>query len=71
MKICVASDSPAYVEANYLTENLKLLKLKSGFTDEEMEFLMRNAVEICWAGKELKGQLREELEGFLEGNVEQ
>jgi len=30
---------------------LKLLKLKGGFADEEMEVLLRNAVEIVGRGR--------------------
>jgi adenosine deaminase len=67
VRVCVGSDSPAYVEGNWVVENLALLKLKGGFSDEELVQCQRNAVEMCWASGEVKRGLLGEIEGFWEG----
>ena len=65
--IMISSDSPAYVESQWLEENLKLIRLKASFTDEELEQLMKNAVEISWATVDVKRDFRQELEHFVAG----
>jgi adenosine deaminase len=60
----VSSDSPAYVENNWVVDNLLLLKMKGGFTNEEIVKLQMNAVEICWAGEIVKAEMRKRLRGF-------
>ncbi|KAH7346760.1 hypothetical protein BKA65DRAFT_503202 [Rhexocercosporidium sp. MPI-PUGE-AT-0058] len=67
IKICISSDSPAYVESNWVTDNLALLKLKGGFTNEDVVRVQRDAVDMCWADEETKGRLRDEIDGFVEG----
>ncbi|TVY32972.1 putative deaminase [Lachnellula occidentalis] len=67
VRISVSSDSPAYVESNYVVENLALLKMKGGFSDEELVQCQRNAVEMCWASGEVKKELLKEIEKFWEG----
>jgi len=69
VKVTVGSDSPTYVESNWLVDNLKLMKLRGGWTDEEMVVLMRNAREICWAGEGVKEEFGRELDGFVERNL--
>ncbi|TVY86832.1 putative deaminase, partial [Lachnellula willkommii] len=67
VRISVSSDSPAYVEGNWVVENLALLKMKGGFSDEELVQCQRNAVEMCWASEEVKKELLKEIEQFWEG----
>lgn len=66
VRISFSSDSPAYVEGNWVVENLALLKMKGGFSDEELVQCQRNAVEMCWASEEIKKELLEEIEKFWE-----
>ena len=66
IKICISSDSPAYVESNWVTDNLALLKLNGGFTDEDMLRVQRDALDMCWADEKTKGRLRKEIEEFVE-----
>ncbi|TVY57226.1 putative deaminase [Lachnellula cervina] len=66
VKISFSSDSPAYVQGNWVVENLALLKMKGGFSDEELVQCQRNAVEMCWASEEIKKELLEEIEKFWE-----
>jgi adenosine deaminase len=61
----ISSDSPAYVESNWVVDNLMLLKIKGGFTDDEIVKVQFNAVDICWAPKSLKAEMREKIELFL------
>lgn len=68
VKIMISSDSPVYVEDNWLIENLKLTKLKADFGDEDILKLMRNAVEICWADEVAKSDFRRELNAFASAN---
>lgn len=62
IKVMISCDSPAYVESLWLEDNLKLIRMKAGFTDKEIMRLMRNAVDICWADEDIKSGLYEELE---------
>ncbi|CAG8974811.1 hypothetical protein HYALB_00000424 [Hymenoscyphus albidus] len=66
VKIMISSDSPVYVESLWLDDNLKLIRSKAGFTNEEFERLMVNAIDICWAKHEVKMAFREELAQFME-----
>ncbi|PVH80288.1 adenine deaminase/adenosine deaminase [Cadophora sp. DSE1049] len=66
IRICISSDSPAYVESNWVTDNLALLKLRGGFTDEDVMRVQRDALDMCWADQETKGRLRGEIEDFVE-----
>ena len=68
IKITISSDSPAYVESNWVTDNLLLLRLKCNFTDEEIAQVERNAVEVCWASQEIKEGILREIEGFCKSN---
>ena len=61
----ISSDSPAYVESNWVVDNLMLLKLKGGFTNREIGKLQMNALEICWADEEVKVELKQEVEQYL------
>jgi len=66
VKICISSDSPAYVESNWVTDNLSLLKLRGGFTDADVVRVQRDALDMCWADEETKGRLRKEIEESVE-----
>ncbi|KAL2069973.1 hypothetical protein VTL71DRAFT_14653 [Oculimacula yallundae] len=66
VKICISSDSPAYVESNWVTDNLALLKLKGGFTIEDVVRVQRDAVDMCWADEKTKERLRGEIGNFVE-----
>ena len=61
----ISSDSPAYVESNWVVHNLLLLKMKGDFTNEEVVRVQMNAVDMCWATENLKVEMREKIELFL------
>lgn len=62
----ISSDSPAYVESNWVVDNLSLLQMKGGFTNEEIVKVQRNSLEMCWAGEDVKAEMGEKIERFLE-----
>jgi len=70
VRLAIASDSPAYVEGNWVVDNLALLMLKGGFQEEDVVQCQRDAVRICWAGEELKSELLQEIDDFWEINME-
>jgi adenosine deaminase len=61
----ISSDSPAYVESNWVLDNLLLLKMKGGFTNEEIAKVQLNAVDMCWATEDLKAEIRGKIVRFL------
>ncbi|KAG0650562.1 putative deaminase [Hyphodiscus hymeniophilus] len=64
IKVNVSSDSPAYVESNWITQNLGLLRVKAGFTDAEIARVERDSVDMCWAAEEVKREILDEIERF-------
>lgn len=64
IKVNVSSDSPAYVESNWISQNLALLRMKAQFTDEEIARVEKDSVDMCWAGEDVKKAIREEIETF-------
>jgi adenosine deaminase len=67
--INVSSDSPAYVESNWIVDNLRLSKMMGGFTDEEIVKLQMDSVHMCWASEDVKRQMRADIEHFVEEAV--
>ena len=67
IKISIGSDDPAFMEDTWIEENLLLVKKYCGFSDEEVVRLCRDAVDICWAGEEVKKEILEEIERVWEG----
>ena len=55
IKVNISSDSPAYVESNCIIQTLLLMRIKCGFTDEEIARVEKDSVEMCWASEEVKG----------------
>ncbi len=66
IKICISCDSPAYVESNWVSDNLALLKLRGGFTNQDIARVQRDAVEMCWASEDVKRVLQDEIDVFVE-----
>jgi adenosine deaminase len=66
IKVNVSSDSPAYVESNWITQNLALLRLKAKFTDEDIEQVEKDSIDMCWAAEDVKRVLYEEVQTFCE-----
>ena len=63
----ISSDSPAYVESNWVVDNLQLLKMKGYFTNEEIVKVQMNAVDMCWASENVKVEMRDRIELYLNG----
>lgn len=66
LRICVSSDSPTYVEDNWVLQDLLLLKLRSGWTDKDLVRAQRDAVEMCWASEDVKQAVGEDIGRFVE-----
>lgn len=64
VKINISSDSPAYVEGNYLMENLRLLEAVGGWKEQDFVKMVRDSIEGCWATEAVKESLRRELDSF-------
>jgi adenosine deaminase len=64
VKVNISSDSPAYVESNWITQNLLLLRMKCEFTDVELARVERDSVKICWAGEDVKSAILRQIERF-------
>jgi adenosine deaminase len=66
IKISIASDDPAYMEDNWLLQNLHMVRDKCNFAEGDMLQLQKNAIETCWASSALKNEISVELEKFRE-----
>jgi adenosine deaminase len=69
IKITIASDDPAYMEDNWVSHNLYMVRDKCKFTDIEMVQLQRNAINICWASNQDKESLTKELDRFERSHI--
>jgi adenosine deaminase len=66
--INISSDSPVYVEENWVNHNLLLIRLKCGFTDDEIVTLEKTSVKMSWAPDDIKQDLLKEIESFCISN---
>lgn len=66
MKINISSDSPAYVEGNYMMENLRLLEFVGGWKEEDFVKMCKDSIEGCWAEEGVKRELRRDIDEFWE-----
>ncbi|CAG8952013.1 hypothetical protein HYFRA_00000749 [Hymenoscyphus fraxineus] len=64
IQITIGGDDPAYMEDNWIFHNLYLVREKCGFTNRDVITLQRNAVSICWADRETKTAILDELATF-------
>lgn len=64
IKLTINSDSPAYMEDNWVIHNLLLVRQKCGFSNEELAKVERNAVDVCWADSETKNKILKEIDDF-------
>jgi adenosine deaminase len=69
IKFSIGSDSPAYVEDHWVIHNLMLIKLKGGFSNDELVQVQKNAVGICWADAQTKKDLLQEIDRFVESRA--
>lgn len=64
VRVCVASDSPAYMDGSWVLHNLLLAKAMARLSDADVLALMKTSVEMSWAADEEKARLLDELAGF-------
>ncbi|PLB55843.1 adenine deaminase/adenosine deaminase [Aspergillus steynii IBT 23096] len=61
---CINSDDPAYMHDVWIDGNMAKMMQYGGFGEGEMVQMVRNAVEMSWAGDEVKRRLRMELDSL-------
>lgn len=61
VKVCIDSDDPTYMHDVWVDGNMQKVYTYCGFSKMEMVQLVRNAVEMCWGGRQTKEEILEEL----------
>ncbi|KYG40476.1 hypothetical protein M433DRAFT_8768 [Acidomyces richmondensis BFW] len=61
IKISIASDDPAFMEDTWILENLLVVKKFCQFSNEDVQVVAKNAIEMCWAPEKIKNDLMREL----------
>ncbi|KAK9250291.1 adenosine deaminase [Lipomyces tetrasporus] len=65
VKVCIASDSPVYMDDSWIIHNMLLAKRMGGFTDSEMCKMVRHSVEMSWAKPAVKLAIMQDIEAIL------
>jgi adenosine deaminase len=65
IKAAIASDDPAYMEDNWVTNVLLMVKDKCNFSNHDIALLQLNAVEMSWADEGTKEELMKEIRHFV------
>lgn len=65
IQVAIASDDPAFHEDTWILQDMLLVKMKCGFTNEDMAVLARNAVDMCWAPDTVREEIRNEIEAVV------
>ncbi|KAJ5748958.1 Adenosine/adenine deaminase [Penicillium nucicola] len=63
VKVCINSDDPTLMHDVWIDGNLQKVYSYCGFGKKEMVQLVRNAVDMCWAGDDVKKSIELELDG--------
>jgi len=66
IRICIASDDPAYMEDCWILHNMLLAKKLCAFTDKDISILARNAVNISWAKPKVKNEILQEIDSVYD-----
>ena len=61
IRLAIASDDPAFMEDTWIHENLLVLRKYCRFEDKDFVRLTKDTVEMCWASKEVKTRILDEL----------
>jgi adenosine deaminase len=61
IRLAIASDDPAFMEDTWIQENFLVLKSCSNFSNEGIQKLAKDAVEISWAPEQVKKDILDEL----------
>jgi adenosine deaminase len=64
IKMCISSDSPAYMDDSWLLHNLLITKKMCDLSDEDILSTMKDSIEMSWAMQDVKAELLQELEIF-------
>jgi adenosine deaminase len=63
VKVCINSDDPTLMHDVWIDGNMQKVYSYCGFGKREMVQLVRNAVDMCWAGEDVKKAIYLELDG--------
>lgn len=66
VKVCISSDSPAYMDDCWVLHNLLVTKQMCGLSNKKVSVIMRDSIEMSWASRDLKASLLLELDAFVE-----
>lgn len=61
VQFCINSDDPVYMHDVWIDGNMQKAMIYGELSKEEMVQLARNAVDMCWAGEDIKKSIYEEL----------
>ncbi|KAH8176407.1 adenosine/AMP deaminase domain-containing protein [Sarocladium implicatum] len=64
-KVCISSDSPAYMDDSWVLHNLLLTQQMCGLSNGEMASMMATSIKLSWATLSLKEELLQELAPYL------
>ncbi|WP_225205860.1 adenosine deaminase [Novosphingobium huizhouense] len=64
LKLTIASDDPAYMGSEYLSEVLLRAQQRSRLTKADLLQISRNAIEAAWLGEDHKTRMRARLDIF-------
>ncbi|KAI1258995.1 adenosine deaminase [Xylariaceae sp. FL1019] len=64
VKVCISSDSPAYMDSSWLLHNLLITKKMCNLSDADILSMMETSIEMTWATEEIKAELLQELHAF-------
>ena len=64
VRVCVSSDSPAYMDDSWVLHNLLLAKAMGDMSDGDVLAMMRTSVDMSWAPNEEKTRLLDELADY-------
>ncbi|KAL2207096.1 adenosine deaminase [Sarocladium strictum] len=61
-KVCISSDSPAYMDDGWVLHNLLLVRQMCSLSNEEIVSMMETSIKMSWATSTTKEELLGELE---------
>lgn len=64
VRFCINSDDPVYMHDVWIDGNIEKVYHYCQLEKKDMVQLVRNAVEMSWAGDDVKGEILKELEAF-------
>ncbi|KAI0149610.1 adenosine deaminase [Xylariaceae sp. FL1272] len=64
VKVCISSDSPAYMDSSWVLHNLLITRKMCNLSDGDVFSMMKTSIEMIWAAKDIEAELLRELHAF-------